>query len=67
MKIGEKLRGLRIEEGLTQQYMADYLGCKRQTYTRYENDQREIDLDSLCKIADLFDVSVDFILGRKKF
>ncbi len=67
MKIGEKLRLLRKEEGLTQQEVAEYLECSRQAYTRYENDQREVDLETLCKLADFFDVSVDFILGRKKF
>ena len=58
---------MRVQSRLSQQFVADYLGCKRQTYTRYENDQRAIDLDGLVKLADLYDVSVDYILGRKGY
>ena len=67
MKIGKKLRELRISEGLSQQFVADYLECERQAYTRYENDQRLPDLDTLCKLADLFETSTDFILGRRDY
>ena len=65
VKIGNKLKELRILSALTQTDVANVLGCKRQTYTRYENDQREVDLSTLCALADLFGVSTDYILGRE--
>lgn len=67
MRIGARLREFRISEGFSQQFVADYLGCERQTYTRYENDQRLPDLDTLCKLADLFETSTDYILGRNNY
>ncbi len=67
MDLGGKLKQLRALEGISQQKVADFLGCKRQTYTRYENNQREVDFETLCKLADFFDVTTDFLLGRKDF
>lgn len=67
MKIGSVLKELRLEKRLTQNDVANYLRCKRQTYTRYENDQRQIDLFTLCLLADLYEVSTDYILGRKNY
>ncbi len=67
MKIGENLKKLRLQSNKTQQDLAEYLNISRQAYCRYENDQREISLDTLCKLADLYDESTDYILGRKEF
>ena len=65
MKIGKTLLRLRKEKGLTQEQVAKYLIISRQAYCRYENDQRELSLDFLCKLADLFEESTDVILGRE--
>jgi len=46
--------------------LAVYLGISRQAYCRYENDQREISLDILCKLADYYNETTDYILGREK-
>ncbi|MGG3839700.1 helix-turn-helix transcriptional regulator [Paenibacillus thiaminolyticus] len=48
----------------TQDYVANLIGVARPTYTAYENGTKEPPLDTLNKIADLFDVSSDYLLGR---
>ncbi len=50
---------------LTQRQVADYLGISQPSYIRYENGQSEPTLANLVKLAELFDVSVDYLLGRK--
>lgn len=49
---------------LTQKQVAEYLGITQPSYIRYENGQAEPTLTNLVKLADLFDVSVDYLLGR---
>lgn len=44
--------------------MADILGISQPSYIRYENDTSEPTQETLVKIADTFDVSVDYLLGR---
>ena len=61
---GEKLKELRIEQGLSQRKLGEILGVCNQTVSFWETGSREPDLDAIVKIADFFDVSVDFLLGR---
>ncbi len=65
MKVGTNLRNLRISKKLSQEQVAKILNISRQAYCRYENDQRELSLDALCKLADFYEESTDFILGRE--
>ena len=67
MQIGTKLKELRCAEKLTQQELADKLAISRVNYTRYETNAARPDYETLVLIADFFDVSIDEILGRKKF
>ena len=62
MTFGERLRQLRAKK--TQEEIAKYLGVARGTIARYENGQREPDQYTLQKLADFFDVSVDYLIGR---
>lgn len=55
---------LRIKYGYTQDSLAIVLGISRSTVSMYENGNREPDLETLEKIADLFNVDMDFLLGR---
>jgi len=48
----------------TQSYTADKIGVARTTYTAYENGTKTPPLDTVNLIADLFEVSTDFLLGR---
>lgn len=59
-----RIRELREDRDLTQAYMAHLLNVNQRTYSRYELGEHAIPLDILCKIADFYGVSVDFLLGR---
>lgn len=60
-----KLKELRLIKGISQQEIADYLHCTSVTYSRYENGSRSPSLDLLVKLADYFDVTLDYLLGRE--
>ena len=66
MEIGKKLKTLRLTEKLTQQQLADKLQISRVNYTRYERDQVRPDYETLIKIADFYDISLDELFGRVK-
>jgi HTH-type transcriptional regulator, competence development regulator len=61
-----KLIELRKAKKLRQEDIAKILGIARTTYAMYEQGNREPDFDTLNKIADYFEVSVDHLLGREK-
>ncbi len=65
--IGDRLKHLREENGYTQEYIAEYLGVKQQTYSRYENNVSEPDIETIYKLIKIFNVSADFLLGFSKF
>ena len=52
---------------LTQRQMAEKLGISQPSYIRYENGTSEPTMENLVKIADILDVSIDYMLGRKEF
>lgn len=58
------LRKLRKEKGLTQIELAKYIGISQNNYSYWENGKVKIDDKSLNKLADYFNVSVDYLLGR---
>ncbi|MBR1750974.1 MAG: helix-turn-helix transcriptional regulator [Ruminococcus sp.] len=60
----ERIRNLREDNDLTQQQMADKLFINRRTYSSYETGVRGIPTEILCAIADIFDTSTDYLLGR---
>jgi transcriptional regulator with XRE-family HTH domain len=59
-----RLAYLRKKKNVTQQKVADYLGITRPAYTAYEQGKRQPDYETLTKIADFFDVTVDYLIGR---
>ncbi|WCK55113.1 helix-turn-helix transcriptional regulator [Aneurinibacillus sp. Ricciae_BoGa-3] len=61
---GDRLRLLRQQKNLTQDEVAKALSISRGAYTHYEINKRQPDFALLQKIADFFDVSTDFLLGR---
>ena len=63
-KIGERIRTLREEKGLTQQGLADSLHVKRETINMWENGFRDLKTGSVVLLADFFNVSADYLLGR---
>ena len=63
MKIfGERLRALRLEKGWSQQVVADHLQIDRTTYTKYEIGVVEPHLETLWLLAQLFEVTTDFLI-----
>lgn len=64
MKYGEILKKLRTEKGLSQKELTDRLTINRSTYARYETSSTQPDFETLSKLADFYDVSVDYLLGR---
>ena len=62
--LGKRLVMLRELRGLTQNELARRLGVERTRYTKWEDGASEPSLTMLCKIADLFHVSTDYLLGR---
>jgi len=52
---------------MTQRQVADALGIKQPSYIRYEKGVAQPSLESLVLLANLFDVSVDFLLGRVEY
>lgn len=63
-KFAERLYELRIAQNLTRTELALKLNVSTRLISYWENDERECDFDMLIKIADLFSVGVDFLLGR---
>lgn len=63
----ERLIALRKLNKLTQTGVATYLGIAQASYIRYEKGTSEPTLANLVKIADLLDVSVDYLLGRESY
>lgn len=60
----QRLRQLRKNAGLKQETVADYMQIHRTTYTKYENDDAAPDQAGLLRLASLFSVTVDYLLGR---
>ena len=59
-----RLRDLREDNDMKQVDVAEYLGRQQTVYSRYERGFQTIPVEHLIKLADLYKVSVDYILGR---
>lgn len=64
--LGDRLRALREQSGKTQRELAALLCINRVSYTQYENNKRTPPPDTLRKLAIIFNVSVDYLLGLEK-
>ena len=67
MDFGKKLRELRKEGNVGQKELAGYLNVSISTISNYENNVHSPDLDTLCKLADFFQVSIDYLMDRTKY
>ena len=61
-----RLKELREKQGLTLDDIQLKTGIKRATFSRYENEKSEPNIATLIKLADYFDVSVDYLIGHEK-
>ena len=58
------LKVLRTKKGISQQQLASVIHVSQQSINKYENHDVEPNLDTLCALADYFNVSIDYIVGR---
>lgn len=56
---------LRKRKKMTQEEVAKYLHITQSTYQHYENERAEPNISTLCKLADLYNVSLDYLVGRE--
>lgn len=59
-----RLKDLREDNDIKQSELAEYLNIRQNTYSQYENGKREIPIFLLWKLADYYDTTIDYIVGR---
>lgn len=60
-----RLKELREAQGITQTKIANDLNMPKMTYNNYEQNRNEPSIDTLIKLADYYNVSLDYLVGRK--
>jgi transcriptional regulator with XRE-family HTH domain len=60
----ERLKVLRKEKKVSQEYMGELLGITRQAYGKYEKSESEPDISTINKLATFFEVDTDYLLGN---
>lgn len=61
---GKRLRAMRMKRNFTQPQLADLIDVALRTYQGYEGGTRSPSFETLVKLADILDVSIDYLLGR---
>lgn len=64
--IVQRIEEMLKTEGLTQSKLANGIGVNQSTVCNWLNGKKEPSIESLWKLADFFDVSVDYLIGRKE-
>lgn len=60
----QRIRDLREDRDLKQRQVAEYLNCSQRVYSNYELGQRDIPTDILIRLANMYNVSIDYLLGQ---
>ncbi len=60
----KRLRDMREDADLTQRQLAERLGMSQPQYNRYEQGYRDLPTDILIRLAEMYNTSTDFLLGR---
>lgn len=63
----ENLKSLRLEKNLSRKQLANVLNVSERLISYWENGARECNFDMLIAIADYFDVTLDYLLGRTDY
>ena len=63
---GIKIKELREEKGMTQKALARHFGLNHSAIYEWEVRGKQTDYETLCRLADFFEVSVDYLLGREE-
>lgn len=64
MMMNLRIRDLREDADLTQKQIAETLLCDQSLYSKYERGERVLPLDLAVKLADYYQVSLDYLVGR---
>jgi len=59
------IKELREEKGLTQRQLAEIIGLTSNAVYEWEKRGKQPNFETLCKLADFFNVSIDYLLGRE--
>lgn len=59
----KRIEDLRVDSDRTQAQIAEFLGCQREVYRRYEKGTRQIPVDMLIQLSRLYNVSIDYLVG----
>ena len=59
-----RIRDLREDRDMKQKEVAEYLMCDQSLYSKYEREERPLPLEMACKLADFYNVSVDYLVCR---
>ena len=65
MLIGKRIKDMRLEKGMSQQELGDMIGVTKVSICGYENGTRTPSLETFCILADIFDTTTDYLLGRE--
>lgn len=66
-KFAERLKNLRTEAGISRSELAKELSVSARLVAYWENGQRESDFDTLIRLAEYFETSTDFLLGKSEY
>ena len=58
-----RIRALREDSDFTQKYVSEYLMCDQSLYSKYERGERQLPLEFAIKLAELYETSLDYIVG----
>ncbi len=64
MQVYRRVRDLREDNDKTQKDLAEYLNMQLTVYQRYERGERELPLWAAIKLADYYNVTLDYLVGR---
>lgn len=67
MTLGERLRSLRERKNLSQTELAKWMNLPNQSISNYERDYRKPPFEVIQKLADFYEVSIDYLLGREQY
>ena len=59
-----RIRDMREDNDLTQKQISEILNCDQSLYSKYERGEREIPLVLVIKLADYYNTSIDYLVGR---
>lgn len=62
--LGKRLKALREKKGISQKFVATKIGVNNSTLSGYESGYREPDGETLLRLADFYEVTTDYLLGR---